>query len=133
MSRLRHGAVQPHARYVPPQRVLAVLSTSPEGSPHPDWAARAATVSIDAEFSDNTSGVLYALGGSGGGLTLYMDKGQLVYEYNMMIIEWYIARSSQWSTSSTFTVPPATRHTPPWEAHRLSDCSVQTHNRYSLA
>ena len=43
------------------------------------------------------------------------------------------ARSSQWSTSSTFTVPPATRHTPPWEARRLSDCSVQTHTRYSLA
>ena len=30
--------------------------------------------------------------GARGGLTLYMDKGQLVYEYNMMIIERYIAR-----------------------------------------
>ena len=30
-----------------------------------------------------------------GGLTLYMDKGQLVYEYNMMIIERYTARSAQ--------------------------------------
>ena len=52
------------------------------------------TVTIDAEIGDNASGVLYALGGSGGGLALYMDKGQLVYEYNMMIIERYIARSS---------------------------------------
>ncbi len=52
------------------------------------------TVTIDAEIGDNASGVLYALGGSGGGLTLYMDKGQLVYEYNMMIIERYIARSA---------------------------------------
>ena len=52
------------------------------------------TVTIDAEVGDNASGVLYALGGSGGGLTLYMDKGQLVYEYNMMIIERYIARSA---------------------------------------
>jgi arylsulfatase len=52
------------------------------------------TVAIDAEIGDNASGVLYALGGSGGGLTLYMDKGQLVYEYNMMIIERYIARSA---------------------------------------
>lgn len=33
--------------------------------------------------------------GSGGGLTLYMDKGQLVYLYNMMIIEQYEARSAQ--------------------------------------
>ena len=52
------------------------------------------TVTVDAEIGDNASGVLYALGGSGGGLALYMDKGQLVYEYNMMIIERYIARSA---------------------------------------
>jgi arylsulfatase len=39
--------------------------------------------------------VLYALGGASGGLALYMDKGRLVYEYNMMIIERYIARSAQ--------------------------------------
>ena len=49
-------------------------------------------VTIDAELGENASGVLYALGGAGGGLTLYMDKGQLVYEYNMMIIERYIAQ-----------------------------------------
>ena len=52
------------------------------------------TVTIDAEFGDKASGVLYALGGSGGGLALYMDKGQLVYEYNAMIIERNIARSA---------------------------------------
>jgi arylsulfatase A-like enzyme len=46
-------------------------------------------VSIDAELGENASGVLYALGGASGGLTLYMDKGRLVYEYNMMIIERY--------------------------------------------
>jgi arylsulfatase A-like enzyme len=51
-------------------------------------------VTIDTEIGENASGVLYALGGAGGGLTLYMDKGTLVYEYNMMIIERYIARSS---------------------------------------
>jgi hypothetical protein len=50
-------------------------------------------VTIDAELGENASGVLYALGGASGGLTLYMDKGELVYEYNMMIIERTIARS----------------------------------------
>ena len=50
-------------------------------------------VTIDAELGDNASGVLYALGGTGGGLTLYMDDGHLVYEYNMMVIERYTARS----------------------------------------
>ena len=49
---------------------------------------------IEAEFGDNASGVLYALGGAGGGLSLFMDDGQLVYEYNMMIIERYTARSA---------------------------------------
>jgi arylsulfatase A-like enzyme len=52
------------------------------------------TITIDAELGENASGVLYALGGAGGGLTLYMDKGDLLYEYNMMIIERYIARSA---------------------------------------
>jgi arylsulfatase len=52
-------------------------------------------VVIDAEFDENASGVLYALGGSSGGLTLYMDKGELVYEYNMLIIERYTARSRE--------------------------------------
>jgi arylsulfatase len=52
-------------------------------------------VELDIECGDQASGVLYALGGSGGGLTLYMDKGRLVYLYNMMIIEQYEARSAQ--------------------------------------
>jgi arylsulfatase len=50
-------------------------------------------VTIDAEFGENASGVLYALGGASGGLALYVDDGTLVYEYNMMIIERYTARS----------------------------------------
>ena len=51
-------------------------------------------VTVEADLGENASGVLYAMGGSGGGLTLYMDKGDLVYEYNMMIIERYITRST---------------------------------------
>ena len=48
-------------------------------------------VSIDAELGPEASGVLYALGGASGGLSLFMDQGHLVYEYNMMIIERYQA------------------------------------------
>ena len=51
-------------------------------------------VTIDAEFGENASGVLYALGGASGGLVLYIDNGTLVYDYNMMIIENYEARSA---------------------------------------
>ncbi|WP_146372269.1 arylsulfatase [Symmachiella macrocystis] len=53
------------------------------------------TVEIDLDIPKNASGVLYALGGSGGGLTLYMDQGRLVYLYNMLIIEQYTARSAE--------------------------------------
>ncbi len=52
-------------------------------------------VTVDADLGENASGVLYALGGASGGLTLYMDKGELVYEYNMMIIERYTARTQE--------------------------------------
>jgi arylsulfatase A-like enzyme len=52
-------------------------------------------VVVDIEAGKDASGVLYALGGIGGGLTLYMDKGHLVYEYNMMMIQRFVGRSPQ--------------------------------------
>lgn len=69
----------------------------------PGLGRQSSTVTIDAEIGSNASGVLYALGGAGGGLTLYMDEGRLVYEYNMMIIERYVVRS-------TSKVQPGVRH-----------------------
>ncbi|MFZ2086985.1 MAG: arylsulfatase [Desulfobaccales bacterium] len=81
-------------------------------SPYTSWVFDAATtrmpeftapglgrqsnqVTIDAELGQDASGVLYALGGASGGLTLFMDKGHLVFEYNMMIIERYQARTKE--------------------------------------
>ena len=61
----------------------------------PGLGKRSNTVTIDLEVGENASGVLYALGGASGGLSLYMDKGDLFYEYNMMIIERYTARSGE--------------------------------------
>ncbi len=61
----------------------------------PGLGRESSVVTIDAEFGEDASGVLYALGGASGGLTLYMDKGHIVYEYNMMIIENYKARSAE--------------------------------------
>jgi arylsulfatase A-like enzyme len=52
-------------------------------------------IALDIDVGENASGVLYALGGVSGGLSLYLDKGQLVYEYNMMMIERYIGRSTE--------------------------------------
>lgn len=52
----------------------------------PALGNRANIVSIDAELPERSSGVLYALGGAGGGLTCYLDDGLLCYEYNLFII-----------------------------------------------
>ena len=53
------------------------------------------TVTIDLECGAEASGVLYAMGGAGGGLTCYMDQGHLVLEYNLMIIDRSIAKSAE--------------------------------------
>ncbi|WJS93300.1 arylsulfatase [Flavobacterium johnsoniae] len=60
----------------------------------PGLGKKSNKVIADVEVKENASGVLYALGGSGGGVTLFMDKGKLVYEYNMLIIERYNVESS---------------------------------------
>ncbi len=53
----------------------------------PPVGKRSNHVTIDVEVGDEAAGVLYALGGGSGGITVYMDAGHLVYEYNMLIIE----------------------------------------------
>ena len=53
----------------------------------PGLGKKSNRVTIDVDVTEEASGVLYALGGSSGGLTVYLDKGRLVYEYNMLIIE----------------------------------------------
>lgn len=55
----------------------------------PGLGKKSNSVTIDLEVGANANGVIYALGGAGGGLTFFMENGKLVYEYNMMIIERY--------------------------------------------
>ena len=61
----------------------------------PGIGKRSNVVTIDVEIGPNANGVLYALGGASGGLSLFIDHGYLVYEYNMMIIERYIGRAEK--------------------------------------
>ncbi len=61
-------------------------------------------VEITLTAPKNASGVLYALGGFSGGITLFMEKGYLVYEYNMLIIERYQARSASPIAAGTHVV-----------------------------
>jgi hypothetical protein len=52
----------------------------------PALVNRANLVTIEADIPENPNGVLYALGGAGGGLTCYVDDGYLCYGYNLFII-----------------------------------------------
>ncbi|MFZ0135366.1 MAG: arylsulfatase, partial [Desulfobacterales bacterium] len=77
-------------------------------------------VVIEAEMGENADGVLYAVGGAGGGLTVYMDKGYLVYEYNMMIIEQYTARSAVPLGAGKHTIAVVTDIKGPGQAGRAT-------------
>ena len=59
----------------------------------PPLGKRSNHVTVRAELGKEASGVLYALGGASGGVTVYLDKGRLVYEYNMLVIERTQAKS----------------------------------------
>ncbi len=61
----------------------------------PGLGKKSSKVQIDLETGANASGVLYALGGSGGGLTCFMENGKLIYEYNMMLIENYTVETKE--------------------------------------
>ena len=62
------------------------------------------TITIDAEFGDHANGVLYALGGSGGGLSCYMMDGHLCFEYNLMIVYRSLAKSAEKITPGKHTI-----------------------------
>ena len=87
----------------------------------PEFAApgvgrQSTEVTIDVEIEDAASGVLYAVGGAGGGLTVYLDEGHLVYEYNMLIIEQYAARSEQPLPAGRHQIRVVTEITGPGQA-----------------
>lgn len=48
----------------------------------PNIKSRDNRVTVEAEFPANPHGVLFAIGGISGGISLYVDKGVLTYEYN---------------------------------------------------
>ncbi len=80
--------LHPELKIVPPYSEWEFdgdLRRMPEGVA-PMLGTRSNIVTIDAEFPEAASGVLYELGGFAGGVTLYCDGGDLCYEYNLFII-----------------------------------------------
>jgi arylsulfatase A-like enzyme len=50
----------------------------------PNLRSRNSRVVVDAEVGDKAEGVLYAMGGIAGGVSLYVDKGRVFFEYNAL-------------------------------------------------
>jgi len=61
----------------------------------PALGNRANLVTIDLDIPSAPVGVLYALGGVGGGLTCYITDGYLCYECNTFIVMRTKIRSDQ--------------------------------------
>ena len=56
-------------------------------------SGRSTLAVIDAEIGDKANGVLFAVGGTSSGFTVYMDNGLLKAEYNAMTLNRYKASS----------------------------------------
>ncbi len=52
-------------------------------------------VRVEAKLPEKANGVIYALGGFSGGLSLFMQDGYLVYEYNLFEIKRTVFRSAE--------------------------------------
>jgi arylsulfatase len=52
----------------------------------PALGNRANVVTIDLDIPTRANGVLYALGGAGGGLTCYLEDAVICYEYNLFLV-----------------------------------------------
>jgi hypothetical protein len=82
-------ALHPELRLAPPYTSWTfpgAITRMPEFAA-PALGNKENRVSIDADVRANASGVIYALGGFSGGLTLYVKNGVLSYEYNLFGIE----------------------------------------------
>lgn len=86
----------------------------------PGLGKKSSKVTIELEVGEQANGVLYALGGASGGLTCYLDAGILVYEYNMMIIERYIARSDEKLAAGKHTIVVDTKIEKPGAAAEIA-------------
>jgi arylsulfatase A-like enzyme len=79
------AALHPELRLAPPYTAWTfpgAITRVPEFAA-PALGNKANVVTVDADFPADASGVIYALGGFSGGLTLYVKDGLLAYEYNL--------------------------------------------------
>ena len=68
------------------------------------------TVTIRATLPERANGVLYKLGGAGGGLTLFLVDGVLTYEYNLFLVQRTRIASAEPLAAGEVTIEVDTRY-----------------------
>ncbi|WP_243229649.1 arylsulfatase [Microbacterium sp. CIAB417] len=68
------------------------------------------TVTVRATLPERANGVLYKLGGAGGGLTLFLVDGVLTYEYNLFLVQRTRIASAEPLAAGEVTIEVDTRY-----------------------
>ncbi|MCD5348323.1 arylsulfatase [Agromyces sp. H3Y2-19a] len=78
------------------------------------------TVSMQVDLPEQANGVLYKLGGAGGGLTAYLVDGVLHYEYNLFLVQRTIIASAEPLAAGEATIEIVTDYLEPRPGGPLS-------------
>ncbi|HEY9263479.1 MAG TPA: arylsulfatase, partial [Mycobacterium sp.] len=79
----------------------------------PALGNRPNTVTMHVDLSDRANGVLYKLGGAGGGLTCFLLDGVLTYEYNLFLVQRTVITSTAPLAAGDATIEVETSYVEP--------------------
>ena len=79
----------------------------------PALGNRPNTVTMHVHLGDRANGVLYKLGGAGGGLTCFVADGVLTYEYNLFLIQRTVITSASPIPSGDVAIEVQTEYVEP--------------------
>jgi len=104
--------VRPDLRIAPPYKewtFAGALKRMPEFAA-PSLGNKENRVTVDAELPAGATGVIYALGGFSGGLSLYVENGVLSYEYNLFEIQRTQIKAKSKLPAGKLTIEVVTRY-----------------------
>ena len=105
-------ALHPEQRIMPPYTEWEMAGDTvrvPEFCA-PALGNRPNAVTMEVTLPERANGVLYKLGGAGGGLTCYLVDGVIVYEYNLFLVQRTIIQSDAALAAGKATVEIGTTY-----------------------
>ncbi|TYL55977.1 arylsulfatase [Nocardioides sp. BGMRC 2183] len=86
----------------------------------PALGNRPNTVTMQVSCGEHANGVLYKLGGAGGGLTCFVEDGVLTYEYNLFLVQRTVLRAGTPLGAGEHTIEIETAYVEPRPGGPLS-------------